>query len=249
MFLEGNIAIRCIFEVSVGERTHKNFWRTQGDPGKKKKKKKKKKRLLLAMSGRHYYDALNGEISSSGIRPTTAASRSYHAPPSPIFHNSLNAVAIERLLNPIDDSHDEASGQQSIPSNSEYPEPTRKLATKNPHNFSCPFEGCECSFTMRNNMLAHFRAHTRKDYVCNYPGCGKAFSLAAVLCVHRRVHTGEKPYTCQFDGCGKRFANSGAFARHRRIHTGERPFVCNACGNVYTQSGNLRRHVLRHGGR
>lgn len=77
---------------------------------------------------------------------------------------------------------------------------------------------------------------------CNI--CRKRFKEKSKVLRHMLVHTGEKPYSCGF--CDKRFSVDYNLKTHMRIHTGEKPFQCDyeGCCKSFTQSGNLKAHVL-----
>eukprot|EP00088_Acartia_fossae_P037596 TRINITY_DN387_c0_g1_i15.p1 TRINITY_DN387_c0_g1~~TRINITY_DN387_c0_g1_i15.p1 ORF type:complete len:218 (-),score=44.83 TRINITY_DN387_c0_g1_i15:139-792(-) len=56
-----------------------------------------------------------------------------------------------------------------------------------------------------------------------------------------KVHTGEKPFSCNI--CNHRFSDSGNMKRHMVVHTGEKPFSCKICNKQYKTSGSLKRHL------
>ena len=46
--------------------------------------------------------------------------------------------------------------------------------------------------------------------------------------------------------CGEQFTESGALNRHVRQHTGSHPFKCTTCGRCFTEASTLRKHIGVH---
>ena len=58
------------------------------------------------------------------------------------------------------------------------------------------------------------------------------------------VHDSKKAFQCTV--CPTKFTNSGNLKMHMMIHTGEKNFVCNICEYKCNRSDSLKKHMLTH---
>lgn len=59
--------------------------------------------------------------------------------------------------------------------------------------------------------------------------------------------SGEKPYKCEYPGCTKMFDQSSNLNKHYLTHMGQKPYQCNDCGDKFSQTSNLAKHMRKHG--
>ncbi|XP_078243625.1 uncharacterized protein LOC140704272 isoform X1 [Pogona vitticeps] len=92
------------------------------------------------------------------------------------------------------------------------------------------------------------RMMQREKEPLRYMDCEKGISRSADpdLSSPIGLHIGEKPFECR--ECGNKFSHSTSLARHMRIHTGMKPFPCPECGKCFSQSRYLVSHMRIHTG-
>ena len=70
--------------------------------------------------------------------------------------------------------------------------------------FHCTFDGCDKSFTFKNNLSTHFKLHEGQVNLCDQ--CGKTFTTKGNLHNHKKqVHSDTRLFQCTTDGCDKSF--------------------------------------------
>ncbi|XP_053548285.1 zinc finger protein 468 [Bombina bombina] len=62
----------------------------------------------------------------------------------------------------------------------------------------------------------------------------------------KELNSVERPYLCQ--KCGNVFTHSSSLARHLRAHTGVKPYVCLYCGKRFSERIYLKEHHRMHTG-
>ena len=53
-------------------------------------------------------------------------------------------------------------------------------------------------------------------------------------------------YQCGYDGCNKQFNKTWNLVDHLRMHEGIKPYRCHLCEKLFTQKGNLQKHMKQH---
>ncbi|KAI9193703.1 uncharacterized protein BJ171DRAFT_524288 [Polychytrium aggregatum] len=85
---------------------------------------------------------------------------------------------------------------------------------KAPREFACNFEGCNATFTRRQNLRSHQSCHSNvRSHACTE--CNALFRRKQELLRHMRsVHGGEDAKAWGCPSCGKHFARADALRKH-----------------------------------
>lgn len=105
---------------------------------------------------------------------------------------------------------------------------------------------CEiCGKICDSNAKLNKHRKTHADAQFQCQECKRCFTKRYHLMNHMITHTGEKRYKC--DLCDKLYTNHGNLDRHIRVfHQKERRHVCTVCGKGFSQSTQLRQHASVH---
>lgn len=123
---------------------------------------------------------------------------------------------------------------------------------------------------LNNHRRRHdpnFIQPVQKRVVCDQ--CGKTFSTAGALKKHNYIHSGDMPFQCQVcnkklptahklkehmmrhEGvrnhvcplCGLKKTTRHELTVHMNYHTREKQFTCHVCAQVFSNIGNMSRHI------
>lgn len=78
----------------------------------------------------------------------------------------------------------------------------------------------------------------KKQFQCDT--CGQQFSFFSQFNLHKKSH-GRFRYQCKI--CQNWFSKRYYLRTHERLHLGAKEFKCDTCGKMYTNQGNLDRHI------
>jgi len=121
--------------------------------------------------------------------------------------------------------------------------------------YSC--HECGQSFPTMSQVRVHVRLHvTEESDDCVKCGkCGKTYVSAPSLKEHISAAHGfstsiipdtRRQYSCRM--CERVFSQPGNLRRHVLTHTEQRPCECTVCGKRFSQPGNLKAHLRTHSG-
>ena len=116
-----------------------------------------------------------------------------------------------------------------------------KQNTVSQKNFKC--EICEKCFTSKNSKEKHIGiVHgEEKAFECNV--CLTFFGNSQTLLFHvKNSHQRIKRHH-KCDSCGKSFTESGNLKKHMLIHEGKRNYKCDSCGKSFTRLWSFWRHT------
>ncbi|XP_053677002.1 zinc finger protein 501-like [Anopheles nili] len=101
-------------------------------------------------------------------------------------------------------------------------------------------ESCGKTFLENNGLKKHLYTHTGDmPFQCEI--CDKKLPTAYKLKIHKLRHQGIKNFECPH--CGIKKITSDELKAHMNCHTKEKRFTCDQCEQVFSNSGNLTRHV------
>lgn len=106
---------------------------------------------------------------------------------------------------------------------------------------SLPCGSCELVFHSVQALKAHtLTAHSSgKRYTCEQ--CKACFVSLALLKRHQISHS-KVLHSCQ--KCSVQFNSSRSLALHYRIHNEHKPYACKLCGQRWTMSSHLSKHMM-----
>lgn len=114
-------------------------------------------------------------------------------------------------------------------------------------SFVCTYDGCERSFSRKNNMDRHVNTvhYKIRDVTCSWSDCEKTFSTKADMERHvKAVHQGVKNIRCL--ECSLVFSTKGNMNRHvKTVHDGVINISCSHsdCQQMFSNKENMLRHV------
>ncbi|CAL8080434.1 unnamed protein product [Orchesella dallaii] len=124
----------------------------------------------------------------------------------------------------------------------------KHIQTEHPGNdpYLCPI--CLLGFKHKDNLITHkINEHNAVKLKCRI--CEPTLEFSSRHEIFEHVNMNHHNFSLQCAYCPKKFIDKSRLRAHEVGHTKEKNYVCSQCGNVYTTSSTLKKHMdLEHSG-